>query len=420
MRIYLKDNVLEAAKKRMRWVFDEFPTVIVGFSGGKDSTVVLNIALEIAAERGIAKLPVLFIDQEAEWQATVDYVREMMDDPRVQPYWLQIPIKLFNATSPSDPWLYCWEAGKEWIRPQQPDSIKENILGTDRFGKAFTAFPKAYFGDGPVAIVGGVRAEESPARLLAMTAYETYKGETWGKQLSKHLPHYTFYPIYDWSYTDVWHCIESHGWNYCRLYDQMYQHGVSIRNMRVSNVHHETATETLTYLQEIEPQTWNAVTRRLTGINTVNQLQDAWYCPEKLPWMFKDWWEYRDHLLETLVPVDSREHFANQFKTYDDNYRHHQPAMDRLVKVQIAMMLVNDLEGVKLDTFRPQFGFYSKAAGSKGGTSGPKRYPKKGVRRGGKQSGVFGADEGGTPPPLADAKPTDRSGQVGADRAGFA
>lgn len=407
MRIYLKDNVLEAARKRLRWVFDEFPNVVVGFSGGKDSTVVLNLALEVAKERKIDRLPVMFLDQEAEWQATVDYVREVMGNPRVKPYWLQVPILIENSTSQNDPFLTCWEPGKEWIRPQEPDSIKENILGTMNFYTAFAQFPKAYFGDAPTAIVGGVRAEESPARLLAMTAYETYKGETWGKQLSTKLPHFTFYPIYDWSFTDVWHAIESHGWKYCRLYDQMYQHGVEIKGMRVSNVHHETATKTLTYLQEIEPQTWNAVTRRLQGINTVNQLQDSWYCPEKLPWMFKDWWEYRDHLLETIVIPENRDHFRKQFKTYDENYNHHQPAMDRLVKVQIAMMLVNDLTGVKLSTFRPQFGFYSKGAGSKGGKSGPKRNAKKSVRAGNRQDGVSGGGEGSPPPAVPDQVPTD-------------
>lgn len=396
MKIYLKDNVLEAARKRMRWVFKEFPNVVVGFSGGKDSTVVLNLALEVALEQR-HRLKVMFLDQEAEWGAVIDYVREVMSLPEVEPYWLQIPIKIENSTSQNDPFLYCWEPGKEWIRDKEPHSIKENILGTENFYKVFTAFPYAYFGDQPVAFVGGVRAEESPARALAMTAYETYRGVTWGKKLSPKHTHYTFYPIYDWSFTDVWHAIESHGWAYCPLYDQMYQHGVPIKEMRVSSVHHETATKTLTYLQEIEPKTWNALTRRLHGVNTVNQLQDSWYCPEKLPWMFSDWWEYRDHLLETIVLPENREHFRKQFATYDHNYSHHQPAMDRLVKVQIAMLLVNDLNGVKLDTFRPQFGFYSKAAGTKGGKSGPKRNPKKSVRRGGGQGGVSGADPGGTP-----------------------
>lgn len=367
MRIYLQKNVLEAGYRRIRWVFQKFPNVVVAFSGGKDSTIILNLALEVAREQKVDRLPVLFIDQEAEWQATIDYVRAVMNDSRVKPYWLQIPIKLFNATSQQDSWLYCWEPGAEWIRPQEPNSYKKNILGTDRFAKGFSAFPSAYFGHEPVAILGGMRAEESPARLRALTSSNSYQGETWGKRLNPKLQHYTFYPIYDWSYTDVWHAIESHGWAYCSLYDRMYQYGVPLNKMRVSNLHHETATESLTILQELEPQTWNAVTRRLGGINTVGQLQDSWYCPKELPWMFASWWEYRDHLLNTIVAPENRNHYRKQFQTYDANYSHHQPAMDRLVKVQIGMMLVNDLEGTKLTPFRSVYGSYSLGAGTRGG-----------------------------------------------------
>ena len=53
MKIYLKQNVLEAARERIAWVFDEFDGEIeVAFSGGKDSTVILELALEEAEKRG--------------------------------------------------------------------------------------------------------------------------------------------------------------------------------------------------------------------------------------------------------------------------------------------------------------------------------------------------------------------------------
>ena len=72
MKIYLKDTVLEAARNRAARLFDEFDNLYVAFSGGKDSTVTLNLALEEAERRGRLPLPVIFIDQEAEWQATID------------------------------------------------------------------------------------------------------------------------------------------------------------------------------------------------------------------------------------------------------------------------------------------------------------------------------------------------------------
>ena len=140
MKIYLDTNVYEAALNRIRWLYDEFEHVIVDFSGGKDSTVMVNLALQVAEEKGRLPIEVLFIDQEAEWAAVIDYARHVMDDPRVKPYWLQVPIRLFNATSTAEPWLYCWEPGQPWIRDKEPDSYHENVYGTDRFKPMFPAF----------------------------------------------------------------------------------------------------------------------------------------------------------------------------------------------------------------------------------------------------------------------------------------
>ena len=43
MKMYLNKTVFDAAKERISWLFDNFENVIVGVSGGKDSTVVLNL-----------------------------------------------------------------------------------------------------------------------------------------------------------------------------------------------------------------------------------------------------------------------------------------------------------------------------------------------------------------------------------------
>jgi predicted phosphoadenosine phosphosulfate sulfurtransferase len=63
--------------------------------------------------------------------------------------------------------------------------------------------------------------------MLGLTSYLTYKDITWGKYENRKLEHYVFYPLYDWSYTDIWKAIFDHGWSYCRLYDYMYQYGVA-------------------------------------------------------------------------------------------------------------------------------------------------------------------------------------------------
>ena len=73
--IFLENNVFEEALERVRFIYDNHDDVIVSMSGGKDSTVLFNLALMVAKERNRLPVKVFWLDQEAEWQATVDYMQ---------------------------------------------------------------------------------------------------------------------------------------------------------------------------------------------------------------------------------------------------------------------------------------------------------------------------------------------------------
>jgi len=352
MKIYRNESAYEAALDRIRYLFDEFPDVVVSFSGGKDSTVTLNLALIVAEEKNRLPLTVQFIDQEAEWEAVIRYARLVMTDPRVRPRWYQMPIKLFNATSPLAPWLYCWQEGETWMRDKEAISIKENVYGTDRFKPLFGAILKKEYPQHRVCNLAGVRCEESPARTAGLTNDATYKWITWGRRLDRKYHQYAFYPLYDWSYADIWIAIQRHGWPYCTIYDAFYQYGVSVPAMRVSNLHHETSVHALFRLQEIEPETWNALTARLAGIATAGQLGVDDFFLKTLPFMFENWRDYRDYLLEHLIPDPAyRQRFARKFEQMEEIYRHVIP-MDRLYREHIQTIVTNDYHFTKLGNFR--------------------------------------------------------------------
>lgn len=303
-------NVFDAALDRIRWLYDEFGAerISIGSSGGKDSTAVVELALIVARERNALPLKVVWLDQECEFEATVRYQRWMADRPEVDFRWYQVPFKLFNATNLVNPWANVWGVGEEWVRDKEPDAVTEHSFRrkdgslVDRFGELLDVIGLA---EGGIKLTG-IRGEESPARRLSTTYGTSYKWLTWSVGMAPDC--YRFQPIYDWKYSDVWKAIHDNGWNYNTHYDALFRHGVSSRNMRVSNYHHEGALESLSFLQEIEPQTWEAATKRLQGIGAYGQLGKDQY-PTSLPYMFKSWHEYMEYLIDNLAPPESRATF---------------------------------------------------------------------------------------------------------------
>ncbi len=66
----LGKNVLEAARERISWTFDEFPRVYCSFSAGKDSTAMMHLVMEEAKRRN-RRIGVLFIDWECQFSMTI-------------------------------------------------------------------------------------------------------------------------------------------------------------------------------------------------------------------------------------------------------------------------------------------------------------------------------------------------------------
>jgi len=350
LQYYLEKNVLEAALDRIRWLYDEFEDVVVCSSGGKDSTVCFNLALQVAREKNRLPVNLLFIDQEAEWQATIDYQKSLMYRDDVKPYWMQIPMKMFNSANFHEGFRELWKPGEKWIREKDPISIKENIYGTDRFQDLFNKIIITEFRGRKACYIGGVRCEESPARRSGLTQSTVYKGETWGKILSTKERKYTFYPIYDWSYRDVWAYIAKNNLPYNKIYDIQYAHGLHTLKMRVSNLHHETALNSLITASEFEPETWDKLQEAVAGSNSIKQLPDTIYCPSDLPFMFKDWKEYRDYLLEKMVEPQFQEKFAGKFKRMDARYEQYEH-INAVYQAQITAILTNDVYFTKLHNF---------------------------------------------------------------------
>lgn len=315
---FTKDTtVLEEAYKRYDWIFDNFDHVGVAVSGGKDSTVVLEMAIEVARKRNRLPVDVVFIDQEGELQHTIDYFHRLKErTDEIKLHWFQIPIKINVSSNSVDNYMYCWgeDFKGKWIRDKEPDSIHENTYAAPDcyFNDLFDAICVKHFPYEKFALIGGMRAEEAPKRLKGLTSGDVYKGVTWGKPFKGAKAHFVFYPLYDWSYIDIWKYIDEKGADYNKIYDLMYNVGVPTSSMRVSALFHENSINSFSYLAEVEKDNWNKIVNRVYGANTYKNAKGVYQCPEQLPYMFQSWREYSEHLLENLVNDDMREFYRTE------------------------------------------------------------------------------------------------------------
>lgn len=88
---YIDTDVLTEAKNRIRHVFDLFDTVVVMFSGGKDSLVVVHLVWEVAQELGHDHINVVFRDEELIPDTVVDFVNEYRQKPWIKMLWYAVP-----------------------------------------------------------------------------------------------------------------------------------------------------------------------------------------------------------------------------------------------------------------------------------------------------------------------------------------
>ena len=310
-----KKNVVEAAKERVAYLFDNYDNIQLSYSGGKDSTALFHLINEEAKKRN-RKFYLFFQDQEAEYQGTIDMVKWAMSQPNVIPMWYQVPMFMTNAVSHEQLYLWAWGEGEKWVRDKDPIAIKQiDKKYPKRFYKFFLWQAKELRKlEGEAVSVIGLRAEESPSRRFVMFGEDN--DLFWMRRI--HTPHKS-YPIIDWSYTDVWKYLVENNLKYNKVYDKMYMLGLNLRSMRVSNLIHEKAYRCLGELQELEPETYDKLEARLKGVHcaSIYARENIMYSIKKLPSQFSSWKEYKDFLLKSIHP-DLQKIFNYQWSRFGD------------------------------------------------------------------------------------------------------
>ncbi|MHD0315977.1 phosphoadenosine phosphosulfate reductase domain-containing protein [Fusobacterium sp. THCT1E2] len=349
-QMYTNKNVLEASKERISFLFDNFKNICVSISGGKDSTVLAHLVLKEAVKRN-RKVGLFFLDEEVVYSSTIKQIKYLMNlfPQNTINYWLQIEFNLTNATSITEGQLKCWEKNKShlWMRTKEKYSIQnkpwdiktETIRDKNKgfgFYDVIENFQKL---KNDTIFLVGLRATESPNRWGAVVKNPVNVNGTlvyWGTKLK--YENFSFYPIYDWNFHDVWKYIYNEKLKYSKIYDYQYKKGTGLREIRVSSLIHEKSFKALVDLPEFEPKTYDKLLKRIAGIsigNLYGKDSKMLRCT-KLPKNYNSWKEYRDFLLKTYPNENKKWIFEKRFQKHFEN--------EYVARQQCKQLILNDYE----------------------------------------------------------------------------
>lgn len=313
MKKYLDINVYDAFKRRMDYVFNEFEAVCLSFSGGKDSSVMLQLANEVAKKMD-RKFDVIYIDFEAQYEATINHVYELKSLSNIDTFF-HFCLPLENEDNPNSIFRPTWVPWNEeekdiWVRDMPVDAINiENVdpklfKPGDEWENIISQFPKWLMkkkGCDKIAMLVGIRTDESMHRFNAIAfGKNVYKNNNWSTCISKGV--FNFYPIYDWRTEDIWGAVARFDLKYNLAYEMMYKLGMSIHEQRICQPFGLDQRVSLNQWSKIEPETWHKIVNRVSGANFGNiyaKTSLLGHNGTEKP-SFMSWEEYAIFLLESL------------------------------------------------------------------------------------------------------------------------
>lgn len=270
-------DVLEAAKQRIVWAFENTERQYVSFSGGKDSTVMLHLVADEARRRN-KKIGLLFVDLEAQYKLTIAHVESLYDEYAdvIEPYWIALPLHLRNAVSVYEPHWLCWddERVNDWVRqPSKYSIVDHKFFDFFHKGMEFEEFVPLFgqwFSQGKsTACFVGIRSDESLNRwrTISSTKKKRYKDCIYTTVVTEDVAN--VYPIYDWKTEDLWiYHARNPDKRLNELYNRMHLAGLTIHQMRICQPYGDDQRRGLWLYHLIEPETWGKVVARVNGANS--------------------------------------------------------------------------------------------------------------------------------------------------------
>lgn len=275
-RMFLNMSCVDAARERIRHVYDTFDTVCVQFSGGKDSTAALYLAKEIHEERGLGPVKAIFRDEEMLLPSVARFVEEVYNYDWVDMEWYCLPQGSNVWVLGRREYVLLWSPfrarANRLVREMPPWAIRAEHFGLDP-AKSLPESIDYYTMQGKqgrVAFITGVRANESMIRYRSCVQklHENYIVTPF--RMKKSIPLKFAKIIYDWTSGDVMkYLIEEHNAPYCEYYDAA---AISGSNSRVGIPLHSVAIRRIGDVLATEPEFYDQLVRCFPHIDAQRHL----------------------------------------------------------------------------------------------------------------------------------------------------
>ena len=335
MHPHTRDNVLDAANNRLKIIFEDFEQVLVAFSCGKDSGVMLNLAYQYAKKNNLMhKLAYYYEDYEAGYKFTHEYAERTFNNlNECRRYWLCLPITASCSVSMHQNTWTPWNKEQKsiWVRdiPKFDCVIHEDNCpyifynGTKGFDARIQFAQWFSSQHGKTAVLIGIRCDESLTRRGIITSQHRkfmHRGLAYSKTVDKITCN--FYPIYDWNTEDIWIANAKFGFDYNKVYDLYYQAGLTIDQMRVASPFHQCGQDNLKLYKVIDPNSWGKMVGRVNGVNFTGiyggTTAMGWKSIIK-PKHFT-WKQYAEFLLSTL-PENTKKKILYHLGRLEESWR---------------------------------------------------------------------------------------------------
>lgn len=348
-------DVLEKARERFDYIWENFNEVWLAFSGGKDSGAVLNMAMDAWDRNGPFtdengdkyNIQVVHHDDEFAYPETEAFNERCLDKwggDRIDFNWCVMPMKYGNGCTFGEKYWYTWtdENADSWLRdhPKRQELserdyvnlITPNDPSQEQFSKGdkhtdIAHYIFDYYAKENAINLTGLRTAESMNRHHTILAHGGWLKDT------SNLSHVSVgHPIYDWTDPDLWAIHDQEGWDYNKAYDKLHKAGYAPGDMRTAHPYNYMAiTARGPWRQKhVWAEEFEGWAQRLEGAELSFELGPDYYGPTKPDDV--TWREYCAMLVNSIEDEEKKESLADTIQNRLE--RHHRNTDKQLMDQQ--------------------------------------------------------------------------------------